>query len=97
MIYLVVYKLRSILIQVTITSCHLINNYYCGCIGQPYYSTKRSAYLPNTPQGQEVLRLLKKAFDAQLIFTVGRSHTTGTNNAVVWNDIHHKTVTHGHP
>ncbi|XP_019856835.1 PREDICTED: uncharacterized protein LOC109585277 [Amphimedon queenslandica] len=65
--------------------------------GQPYHGTRRSAYLPNTPEGQEVLRLLKKAFDARLIFTVGTSHTTSASNTVVWNDIHHKTVTHGHP
>ena len=66
-------------------------------IGQPYHGTRRSAYLPNTPEGQKVLQLLKKAFDARLIFTVGTSHTTGTNNAVVWNDIHHKTSIHGEP
>ncbi|XP_019861653.1 PREDICTED: probable E3 ubiquitin-protein ligase DTX3 [Amphimedon queenslandica] len=65
--------------------------------GQPYRGTRRTAYLPNTPEGQEVLRLLKKAFDAQLIFTVGTSHTSGASNSVVWNDIHHKTVTHGDP
>ena len=34
---------------------------------------------------------MKKAFDRKLIFTVGRSVTTGHDNRVVWNGIHHKT------
>ena len=37
------------------------------------------------------MQLLKKAFEARLTFTVGRSVTTGMDNTVVWNDIHHKT------
>ena len=41
--------------------------------------------------------LLKRAFDAQLIFTVGTSVTTGQSDVVTWNDIHHKTNTHGGP
>ena len=39
----------------------------------------------------KVLRLLKEAFDARLTFTVGRSVTSGQDNIVTWNDIHHKT------
>lgn len=38
-----------------------------------------------------MLRLLRKAFDQKLIFTVGTSRTTGNENQVTWNDIHHKT------
>ena len=47
-------------------------------------------YLPNNQEGQEVLGLLKQAFDARLLFTVGRSLTAGHDNTVVWNDIHQK-------
>ena len=66
-------------------------------LGKYYHGTSRTAYLPNIPEGQEILKLLKKAFDARLIFTVGTSHTTGQTDTVVWNDIHHKTGTHGQP
>ena len=63
--------------------------------GVPYYGTRRHAYLPNNDEGQEVCQLLKRAFDAKLVFTIGRSITTGRNNVVIWNDIHHKTSTTG--
>ena len=56
-----------------------------------------TAYLPDSPEGRKVVRLLKKAFDARLIFTVGTSHTSRRTNAVVWNDIHHKTSMSGGP
>ncbi|XP_071947502.1 uncharacterized protein [Antedon mediterranea] len=65
--------------------------------GSRYKGTSRSAYLPNTPEGQDICRLLKNAFDAKLIFTVGRSVTTGASNVVTWNDIHHKTSCTGGP
>ncbi len=42
-----------------------------------------------------MLALLKKAFDRKLIFTIGRSVTTGRDNQIVWNGIHHKTNTSG--
>ena len=38
-----------------------------------------------------VLQLLQKAFKARMIFTIGTSVTSGAENVVVWNDIHHKT------
>jgi deltex len=60
-----------------------------------YPPTHRSAYLPDNEAGREVLALLKKAFDRKLIFTVGRSVTTGQDNRIVWNGIHHKTNTSG--
>jgi deltex-like protein len=59
--------------------------------GQPYSGTYRCAYLPNNAEGNEVCNLLREAFDAGLIFTVGRSITTSCDNCVIWNDIHHKT------
>ncbi|XP_028261414.1 uncharacterized protein LOC114435705 [Parambassis ranga] len=63
-----------------------------------YYSgITREAYLPDNNEGNKVLCLLKKAFDQRLIFTVGRSRTTGCDNQVTWNDIHHKTSRHGGP
>ena len=65
--------------------------------GQHFYSTARTAYLPDSPEGQKVYQLLKKAFDARLIFTIGTSHTSGASNRVVWNDIHHKTNKTGGP
>ncbi|KAG8007892.1 Extended synaptotagmin-1 [Nibea albiflora] len=65
--------------------------------GKSYHSIQRTAYLPDTKEGREVLHLLKKAFDQKLIFTVGTSRTTGLENQVTWNDIHHKTSTSGGP
>ena len=65
--------------------------------GHYFHGTARTVYLPDSPEGQKVARLLRKAFNARLIFTVGTSHTTGTTNAVVWNDIHHKTSMTGGP
>ncbi|XP_067656382.1 uncharacterized protein [Haliotis asinina] len=59
--------------------------------GKPYIGAYWTAYLPNSFEGEKVLRLLKVAFDRHLTFTVGRSVTTGVENKVTWNDIHHKT------
>ena len=57
--------------------------------------THRTAYLPDTKEGNEVLVLLKKAFDRKLIFIIGDSVTSGAKNVIVWNGIHHKTSLHG--
>ncbi|KAK2845503.1 hypothetical protein Q7C36_010357 [Tachysurus vachellii] len=65
--------------------------------GQPYHGAVRLAYLPDSPEGKKVLQLLKRAFEQRLIFTVGRSSTTGKSNVVTWNDIHHKTSCTGGP
>ncbi|XP_055955559.1 uncharacterized protein LOC126816067 isoform X1 [Patella vulgata] len=65
--------------------------------GKPFKGTTRTAYLPDNRDGQEVLSLLKTAWDRRLIFTVGKSVTTGQNDVVTWNDIHHKTRVHGGP
>lgn len=61
--------------------------------GRPYYAVgfPRVCYLPATDKGWKVLRLLKEAFDRRLVFTVGRSNTTGREDVVTWNEIHHKT------
>jgi deltex-like protein len=50
------------------------------------------AYLPDNKEGNELLRLLRKAFVARLMFTVGRS---GADNVVIWSGISHKTNTQG--
>lgn len=65
--------------------------------GRRYDSTERTAYLPDNQEGNEVLHLLETAFDAGLVFTVGTSVTTGLQNQITWNDIHHKTSMHGGP
>lgn len=51
----------------------------------------------------QVLKLLQKAWDRKLTFTIGTSVTTGALNTIVWNEIHHKTEStsnysgHGYP
>ncbi len=45
--------------------------------GKPYTGTNRTAYLPDNEEGKKVLKLLKKAFQQKLTFTIGRSTTTG--------------------
>ncbi len=65
--------------------------------GKPYSGTMRTAYLPDTLEGRKVLELLKKSFDLKQTFTIGMSRTTGVNNTITWNDIHHKTSIHGGP
>lgn len=57
--------------------------------------TYRVAYLPDTEEGREVRDLIKLAFERKLIFTIGRSVTTGKDNRIVWNGIHMKTNTNG--
>ncbi|XP_062401073.1 E3 ubiquitin-protein ligase DTX3L-like [Sardina pilchardus] len=63
--------------------------------GRPFHGAQRTAYLPDNKEGREVLALLRKAFDQKLIFTVGTSRTSGRDDCVTWNDIHHKTNIHG--
>ncbi|XP_034952538.1 protein deltex [Chelonus insularis] len=73
--------------------------------GQAYYAVgfPRVCYLPDNDLGRRVLRLLQIAFERRLIFTVGRSVTTGREDVVTWNEIHHKTELgpstsgHGYP
>ncbi|XP_078542386.1 E3 ubiquitin-protein ligase DTX3L-like [Lissotriton helveticus] len=65
--------------------------------GKPYTGATRSAYLPDNTEGQDILRMLQQAFNQKLIFTIGESRTTGVENTVTWNDIHHKTNIYGGP
>ncbi|CAL8277620.1 unnamed protein product [Boreogadus saida] len=65
--------------------------------GVRYPGTDRVAYLPDSPDGNRVLGLLRRAFEQRLIFTIGTSMTTGMHNVITWNDIHHKTSLWGGP
>ncbi|XP_013406045.1 probable E3 ubiquitin-protein ligase DTX2 [Lingula anatina] len=63
----------------------------------------RVGYLPDNDKGRKVLQLLIKAWERRLIFTIGMSTTTGEQDTVTWNEIHHKTEIgtnhsgHGYP
>nr|XP_022342310.1 uncharacterized protein LOC111136032 [Crassostrea virginica] len=63
----------------------------------PFTGLSRQGYLPDNSEGRSVLGLLKKAFEHRLIFTVGVSRSSGKDNVVTWNDIHHKTRRDGGP
>ncbi|KAK6168095.1 hypothetical protein SNE40_021991 [Patella caerulea] len=65
--------------------------------GTRYLPTRRTAYLPATTEGTKVCKMLIVAFKRKLIFTVGKSTTTGQENRITWNDIHHKTSMSGGP
>ncbi|KAK8743605.1 hypothetical protein OTU49_001157 [Cherax quadricarinatus] len=72
--------------------------------GRPYHAIgfPRMAYLPNNQKGKTVLKMLKEAWRRRLVFTIGTSVTTGIQDAVTWNEIHHKTEWtnfngHGYP
>ncbi|XP_043939538.1 probable E3 ubiquitin-protein ligase DTX3 [Protopterus annectens] len=65
--------------------------------GMSYSGTYREAFLPDSPEGNRVAGLLRRAFDQRLTFTIGTSVTTGRSNVITWNDIHHKTSRCGGP
>ena len=65
--------------------------------GRPLRGAYRAAYLPNNADGRKVLELLKRAWQAKLIFTVGQSARTSRDDYVMWNCIHHKTSISGGP
>ena len=58
--------------------------------GGVYKGTSCVAYLPETQEGTEILKLLQKAFDARLAFTVSTSTSDGTG-CVALNGIELKT------
>lgn len=39
----------------------------------------------------QVLRFLKIGFDRRLLFSIGRSATTGHEDVIIWNSVDHKT------
>ena len=59
--------------------------------GESYEGTKGTTYLPNTAEGRKMHDLLKKAFDARLVFSLERSDSLGKSKYVMWNGISHKT------
>lgn len=59
--------------------------------GTWYKGITRKAYLPNNSKGKQICAMLKVAFERKLVFTIGRSRTTGADGVITWNDIHHKT------
>jgi deltex len=63
--------------------------------GHSYSGAHRTAFLPNTPPGRELLARLQYAWMHGLLFRVGTSVTTGVSNTVVWSSIHHKTSLDG--
>lgn len=65
--------------------------------GMRYAGTSRRAFLPACSKGQKFLRRMMQAWDARQLFNVGRSLTTGKDNCVIWNTIHHKTSFQGGP
>ena len=44
----------------------------------------------------QVCRLLQEAWNRRLTFTIGTSATTGEEDTVIWNEIHHKTEMENH-
>ncbi|KAG9340279.1 hypothetical protein JZ751_021726 [Albula glossodonta] len=75
----------------------IIDYHFPPGIQERYSGTSRRAFLPANEEGERVLRLLNRAFNQRLLFTVGTSATTGLSNVITWNDIHHKTSMHGGP
>ena len=63
--------------------------------GQSYTGTSRAAFLPATPRGITVFKMIVVAFRRRLCFTVGQSLTTGKKDTVVWAGVHHKTSPFG--
>ena len=45
--------------------------------GTHFSGAYRTAYLPNSKEGKDILRMLEVAFERKLTFTVGTSVTTG--------------------
>jgi len=65
--------------------------------GHPYEKLYFTAYLPNNAEGQAVCEMLERAFDARLLFTIGKSRSTGEDNQILWNFVEHKTNRLGGP
>ena len=63
--------------------------------GKFYKGIQRSGYVPDNERGRLVAKLLNVAFSRRLVFTIGRSRTTGEDGVITWNDIHHKTRHYG--
>jgi len=58
--------------------------------GEAYSSTFRMAFVPDTSEGQLLVKRLKWAFTRGLTFNIGKSETTGLSNSIIWGSIPHK-------
>ncbi|KAJ8389052.1 hypothetical protein AAFF_G00124490 [Aldrovandia affinis] len=63
--------------------------------GKPFFGLSAEAFLPDDREGKRVLKLLERAFDQRLVFTVASNR--GGEETVTWNDIPHKTFDSGGP
>ncbi|XP_036378458.1 E3 ubiquitin-protein ligase DTX3L1 [Megalops cyprinoides] len=63
--------------------------------GKPFCGIGAVAYLPDDSEGNQVLRLLERAFEQKLLFTVD-SDGSGAE-IVAWADVSHKTLASGGP
>ena len=63
--------------------------------GQPYNALRTTAFLPLNSDGKEVCILLRMAFDARLLFAIGKSPTTEEENKIIWNGVELKTSQSG--
>ena len=63
--------------------------------GQPYNALRTTAYLPLNSDGEEVCSLLRKSFDARLLFAIGKSSPTKEENKIICNGVELKTSQSG--
>jgi deltex-like protein len=63
--------------------------------GASFHDDMRLAYLPDSPEGNRLLKRLIFAFRHGLTFRVGASLTTGRKDCVTWASIHHKSSVRG--
>lgn len=59
--------------------------------GTPFRGSSRTSVFPNTAEGRKAVRMVRLAFKRRLVFTIGRSATSGDDNVVVWAGVLHKT------
>jgi len=59
--------------------------------GKKYQGLTRTAFLPNSPEGNKVVDMLQKAFESRVVFTFGAS------GELTWNGIQHKVNIFGGP
>lgn len=59
--------------------------------GTKYQGAQRTAYIPNTIEGYQLLQRLKYAWKHGLMFTIGTSLTNHMPHQTTWASIHHKT------
>ena len=65
--------------------------------GQRYSSRTEYIYLPRTPQGMQILGMIRLGWKRRMLYTVGRSVTRSLDNVIIFNGIHFKTSRYGGP